>query len=39
MESKYLKNEIIATDGIVVINPEKEIIAFNEAASRISGEM
>jgi len=37
MESSYLKNEIVATDGIVVINPEKEVIAFNEAASRISG--
>jgi len=37
MDSNHIKNELVDTDGIIVINSEKEIIAFNEAASRISG--
>ncbi len=37
MDSKFYNKEIVTTDGIVVINREMEIIAFNEAASRISG--
>ena len=31
-----IKKEIIAPDGIVAINRDKEIIVFNDAASRIT---
>ena len=37
MSTDILNKELITTDGIVVINREKKIVAFNKAAVRISG--
>jgi len=37
MKTETFNKHTITTDGIVVINQEKEIVAFNEAAQRITG--